>query len=55
LGAAVTQREAFPLYLIGRLLRSLTELLVTLADRQKARSVSIHDRCQARYERSYWW
>jgi hypothetical protein len=28
----------------------LTDLLVTLADCDKARSVSIHDRCRARYE-----
>ena len=29
----------------------LTELLVTLADCQKARSASVYDRCQAVYER----
>ena len=29
----------------------LTDLLQTLADCQKARSVSIHDRCKAVYER----
>jgi hypothetical protein len=28
----------------------LTHLLVTLADCEKARSVSIHDRCRAHYE-----
>jgi hypothetical protein len=28
----------------------LTELLVTLANCEKARSVSVYDRCQARYE-----
>jgi hypothetical protein len=28
----------------------LTDLLVTLADCQKARSASIHDRCKAVYE-----
>jgi hypothetical protein len=29
----------------------LTDLLPTLADCSKARSVSIYDRCKARYER----
>jgi hypothetical protein len=29
----------------------LTELLVTLADCQKARSASVYDRCKAVYER----
>jgi hypothetical protein len=29
----------------------LTDILLTLADCPKARSVSIHDRCKARYER----
>jgi hypothetical protein len=29
----------------------LTDLLQTLADCPKARSVSVHDRCKARYER----
>jgi hypothetical protein len=34
----------------------LPDLLVTLADCHKARSLSIHDRCRARYERYYgWW
>jgi hypothetical protein len=28
----------------------LTDLLVTLADGPKARSVSVHDRCKAVYE-----
>jgi hypothetical protein len=28
----------------------LTDLLVTLADCPKARSVSVHDRCKAKYE-----
>jgi hypothetical protein len=28
----------------------LTDLLVTLANCEKARSVSIHDRCKARFE-----
>jgi hypothetical protein len=28
----------------------LTDLLVTLANCEKARSVSIHDRCQAQYD-----
>jgi hypothetical protein len=28
----------------------LTDLLVTLANCEKARSVSIHDRCRARFE-----
>jgi hypothetical protein len=28
----------------------LTELLATLADCAKARSVNVHDRCKARYE-----
>ena len=28
----------------------LTDLLVTLADCEKARSVSVHDRCRAVYE-----
>jgi hypothetical protein len=32
----------------------LTELLVTLANCEKARSFSIYDRCQARYERYEW-
>jgi hypothetical protein len=31
----------------------LTELLATLADCPKPRSVSIYDRCQVRYERYY--
>jgi hypothetical protein len=34
----------------------LPDLFVTLADCDKARSLSIHDRCRARYERYYgWW
>lgn len=32
----------------------LTELLVTLANCEKARSFSVYDRCQARYERYEW-
>jgi hypothetical protein len=32
----------------------LTDLLVTLANCKKARSVSIHDRCQARFEHYEW-
>jgi hypothetical protein len=28
----------------------LTDLLVTLANCEKARSVSVHDRCQAKFE-----
>ena len=31
----------------------LTELLVTLANCEKARSFSIYDRCKARYARYY--
>jgi hypothetical protein len=34
----------------------LPDLFVTLADCDKARSLSIHDRCRARYGRYYgWW
>jgi hypothetical protein len=33
----------------------LTDLLATLADCEKARSVSAHDRCQARYSRYHGW
>jgi hypothetical protein len=33
----------------------LPDLLVTLADCEKARSISIFDRCRARYERYYKW
>ena len=33
----------------------LPDLLVTLADCPKARLVSIHDRCRARYERYCGW
>jgi hypothetical protein len=33
----------------------LPDLLVTLADRSKARWISIYDRCRARYERYYGW
>jgi hypothetical protein len=33
----------------------LPYLLAVLANYEKARSLSIHDRCRARYERSYWW
>ena len=32
----------------------LTDLLATLANCEKARSVSIHDRCQARFEHYEW-
>jgi hypothetical protein len=32
----------------------LTNLPHTLADCEKARSVSVHDRCQTRYERYEW-
>ena len=43
-------------YSVARLLEKhgdakLTDLLVTLADCQKARSASIHERCKAVYER----
>jgi hypothetical protein len=42
-------------YAVARLLEGhgdakLTDLLLTLADCQKARSASIHDRCKAVYE-----
>ena len=33
----------------------LPDLLMKLADRPKARWISIHDRCRARYERYYGW
>ena len=33
----------------------LPDLLAAFANREKARSVSIHDRCRARYERYYEW
>ena len=44
------------LYSVKRLIAAhgadakLTDLLVTLANCEKARSVSIHDRCKARFE-----
>ena len=33
----------------------LHDLLAAFANREKARSVSIYDRCRARYERYYGW
>jgi hypothetical protein len=33
----------------------LPDLLAAFANREKARSVSIYDRCRARYERYYGW
>ena len=33
---------------------TLTDLLVTLANCEKARSFSVYDRCQARFERYEW-
>ena len=33
----------------------LPDLLATLANCEKARSVSIHDRCQARFEAGFRW
>jgi hypothetical protein len=33
----------------------LSDLLAKLANCEKARSISIHDRCRARYERYYGW
>jgi hypothetical protein len=43
-------------YSVARLLEThgdakLTDLLVTLADCQRARSASVHDRCKAVYEK----
>jgi hypothetical protein len=34
---------------------NLPGLLAAFANREKARSVSIYDRCRARYERCYGW
>ena len=54
-------RFARPPYNVERLIAEhgadakLPDLLAELASCEKARSVSIHDRCRARYERYYGW
>jgi hypothetical protein len=53
----VRSRLARPPYNVERLIAErgadakLPDLLAAFANREKARSVSIHDRCRARYER----
>jgi hypothetical protein len=57
----VRSRLARPPYSVERLIAErgaaakLPDLLAAFANREKARPVSIYDRCRARYERYYAW